>query len=209
MAVIRTGSTIFLRKNISNLRRSLDTVDLEELPDSRERKRAPVLCPSCEGQAAVLEMFSDNSYLSAILDRQRLLVAAPRELTTQKAENFYATATAGLLVQAKEKEPQDRCGVPDCCNEELQATRSYLATTPCMLGRGRAPKSSAEKPSYFGTRNRNNLVVEEGTISPEKKKYHCQWTFLRGTILARHTSRTRVDTREVQKQTNGVTKLPW
>ena len=36
VAVIHTGSTIF-PTNIRNIRRPLDTVDLEELPDSRER----------------------------------------------------------------------------------------------------------------------------------------------------------------------------
>ena len=48
---------------------TLDTVHLEELPDSRERAGALVLWASCEGQIDVWEMFSDNSYLSAILDR--------------------------------------------------------------------------------------------------------------------------------------------
>ena len=42
MAVISTGATIF-QANISKPRRPLDTVDLEELPDSRERAGAPVL----------------------------------------------------------------------------------------------------------------------------------------------------------------------
>ena len=67
----------FFQVNASKLRRPLDTVDLEELPDSRERTGAPVLWLSCEGQIDVWELFSDNSYLSAILDRQGLLVAAP------------------------------------------------------------------------------------------------------------------------------------
>ena len=39
IAVIHTGATIF-QANISKLRRPLDTVDLEELPDSRERAGA-------------------------------------------------------------------------------------------------------------------------------------------------------------------------
>ena len=56
MAVNSTGSTIF-QANISKLRRPLDPVDLEELPDSRERTRPPVLWLSCEGQADVWEMF--------------------------------------------------------------------------------------------------------------------------------------------------------
>ena len=45
-------------------------MDLEELPDSRGRAGGPVLWLSGEGQIDVWELFSDNSYLSAILDRQ-------------------------------------------------------------------------------------------------------------------------------------------
>ena len=45
--VISTGSSIF-QVNASKLRRSLDIMDLEELPDSREPTRAPVLWLSCE-----------------------------------------------------------------------------------------------------------------------------------------------------------------
>ena len=84
MVVISTGASIF-QVNASKLRRPLDTVDLEELPDSRERTGAPVLWLSCEGQIDVWELFSDNSYLSAILDRQGLLVAAPVDLRTKKS----------------------------------------------------------------------------------------------------------------------------
>ena len=62
--------------------------DLEELPDSRERTGAPVLWLSCERQIDVWELFSDNSYLSAILDRQGVLVAAPTDLITKEAESF-------------------------------------------------------------------------------------------------------------------------
>ena len=81
MAVVNTGETMFLEKT-SKQKRPLDTVDLEELPNSRERAGAPVLRISCEGHVDVWEMLSDNSYLSAILDRQRLQVAAPIDLGT-------------------------------------------------------------------------------------------------------------------------------
>ena len=47
--LISTGAYIF-QVNASKLTRPLDTVDLEELPDSRERTGAPVLWLSCEGQ---------------------------------------------------------------------------------------------------------------------------------------------------------------
>ena len=74
-AVINIGSAI-CQANISKLGIPLHTVDLEELPHSRERVGALVLCLSCQGQADVWEFFSDNSHLSAILDRQGLLFAA-------------------------------------------------------------------------------------------------------------------------------------
>ena len=76
MAVVNTGATI-VQANISKLRRPLDTVHLEELLDPSERAGAPVLWLSCEGQIDVWEMFSDNSYLTVIVDRQGLQVAAP------------------------------------------------------------------------------------------------------------------------------------
>ena len=44
-----TGATIF-QANLSKPRRPLDTVDLEELPVSRDRAGAPVLWLSCESQ---------------------------------------------------------------------------------------------------------------------------------------------------------------
>ena len=75
MVVISSGASFF-QVRVSKLRRPLGTLDLEQPPDSRERTGAPVLWLSCEGQIDVWVMFSDNSYLSAILDRQGLLVAA-------------------------------------------------------------------------------------------------------------------------------------
>ena len=63
--------------NVSKLSKPLDTVDLEETPDSRERTGAPVLWLSCEGQLDVWEQFSDNSHLSAILDRQGISGCSP------------------------------------------------------------------------------------------------------------------------------------
>ena len=87
MALVNTRATIF-QANISKLRRPLDNVDLEELPDSHEREGALVLWLSCEGQADVWSCSLDNSYLSAILDRQGLQVAAPIDLRTKQAESF-------------------------------------------------------------------------------------------------------------------------
>ena len=43
------------------------TLDLEEVPDSRERAGVLVLWLSCEGQIDIVEMFSDNSFLERCL----------------------------------------------------------------------------------------------------------------------------------------------
>ena len=77
--VISAGASIF-QVSASKLRRPLDTVDLEELPDSRERTGSPVLWLPCEGQTDVWELFSDNAYLSAILD--------PPSTPQKKVESF-------------------------------------------------------------------------------------------------------------------------
>ena len=54
---------------------------------------------SCDGQLDVWELFSDTSYLSAILDRQGLMVAAPVDLRTKKAGKLLTTGTARLLLK--------------------------------------------------------------------------------------------------------------
>ena len=93
----------------------MDTVDVEELPDSRERVRAPVLWLSCEGQIDVWEMFSDNSSLSAILDRQGLQVAAPIDVRKKKkAESFSPQLLQGFWHQLKKKNPKIVVMSPDC-----------------------------------------------------------------------------------------------
>ena len=81
-------------------------MDLADLPDSRERTGASVLWLSCEGQMDVLEKFSDSSYLSAILDRQGLLVAAPIDLRKKMAESFSPQLLQGLWLKLKRKNPK-------------------------------------------------------------------------------------------------------
>ena len=98
--VVNIG-TFIVQVNASKLRRPLDTVDLEEPPDSCGRTEAPVLWLFCEGQKDVWDLFSDNSYLSAILDRKELMVAAPADLRTKKAEVFSPLALQGFLVKEK------------------------------------------------------------------------------------------------------------
>ena len=70
-----------------------------------------VLWLSCEGQVDVWELFSDNSYLSAILDREGLMVAAVVDLRTEKAEGFSPQALQGSGQRSKKS--QDRCDSTD------------------------------------------------------------------------------------------------
>ena len=48
----------------------------------------------------------DNSYLSDILDRQGLLVAAPIDLRTKKAESFSPQLLQGFWFELKKKNPK-------------------------------------------------------------------------------------------------------
>ena len=126
---------------MSQLRNFWDTVDLEELPDSRGRTGAPVLWRSCEGQINVLELFSDNSYLSAILDRQGLSVADPVDLRTKKTESFSPQLSQDFWPKLKNKNPKIVVLSHDRHYRKLEAKRSHVATVPFMLGRGRKSNS--------------------------------------------------------------------
>ena len=105
MVVINAGISIF-QVSAGALQRPLNTLNLEESPDSCDRTRAPVLWLSCEGQKNVSELFTDNSYLSAILDRQGLMFATPADLRTKKTEGFTPQALHGFWAKVKMKNPQ-------------------------------------------------------------------------------------------------------
>ena len=61
---------------------------------------------SCEGQMDVRELFSDNSYLSAVLDRQGLLVAPTMGLRTKKTEKLLTQLLQGFWSKFKKKNPK-------------------------------------------------------------------------------------------------------
>ena len=144
MAVISTGATMF-QANVSKLRRPLDTVDLEELSDSRERTGAPVLRLSCEGQIDVWELFSHNSNLSAILDRQGLQVAVRIDLGTKKAEGFSPQLLQCFWCKTPEKESQDRW---DALRKASSRKKWYGNSTICVWP-WQSTKSLAENTSLF------------------------------------------------------------
>ena len=131
MVVISTGASIF-QVNASQLRRPSDTVDLEELPDSRERTGTPVLWLLVD----VKEMFGScsltiNSFVSAILDRQGLLVATPVDLRTKKAESVSPQLLQGFWSKLKRKNPEVVVLSPTVTTKTLSKKKSHGNSTVC------------------------------------------------------------------------------
>ena len=69
---------------------------------------------SCEDQTDVWELFSDNFYLSAILDRQGLMVATQVNLRIKKAESFSLQLLQGFWLRIKRKYPENISDVTNC-----------------------------------------------------------------------------------------------
>ena len=95
----------------------------------------------------------------------------------------------------EEKEPQDRCDVPDCYYEKLCAESSCVAV-PFMFGRGRALNPWQKTLPYFETRVGKDLVVEQGTLTLLRGKktkwlFHNPGSLLRPLVLV-PASRERV-----------------
>ena len=159
-AIISIGATIY-QVNASKLLRPLDTVDLEELPDSCERTRALALWLSCEGQTDVWELFSGNSYLSAIFDRQGLLVAAPIDLGTKKAESFSRQLLQGFWSKVVVMSPTVTMKSFQQKEAVWQQYHVCLAVAEHLILGGK-------HFLLFWTRVRKYLVVEKGTVPSEK-----------------------------------------
>ena len=64
------------------------------------------LCCGSLVKVDVWELLSDNSHFSAILDRQGLLVAAPIDLRTKKAESFSPQLLQSFWFKLKKKNPK-------------------------------------------------------------------------------------------------------
>ena len=178
MVVINTDTFIF-HGSASKLRRPLDTVDLEERPESCDRTGAPVSWLSCEGQTDVWELFSDNSCLSAILDRQGLMVAAAVRQRTKKAESFSPEALQGFWPKMKVKNPKVVVISPTIFSK-------YTKPMEVIWQQYRLCLATAEY-QILGGKHFVILGPESGKIWWLKKvqylqkKFHCQWTLLRGT----------------------------
>ena len=167
MVVIITGTSI-LQVNASKLRRPSDTADLEESPDSCERTGALVFSLSCEDQTDVWELFSDNFYLSAILDRQGLMVATQVDLRIKKADSFSLQLLQGFWSRIKRKNPKNISDVTNCIQQIHSSERSDMATVPTVLAQGRISNSRWQTFPYSRTQVRKYLVVEEVQSNSEE-----------------------------------------
>ena len=134
---------------------------------------------SCEGQVDVWELFSQNSYLSAILGRHGLVVAATVDIRTKKTESFSPQLLQGFWSKLKEKESLRL----SCCLRLLPPkTRSRKKSkgngTVCAWP-WQSIKSLTLNISLFWDQNQEEFWwLKKCTIPSEQ--YHCQWSFLRG-----------------------------
>ena len=125
----------------------------------------------------VWEVFSDNSYLSAILDRQGLLVAAPVDHRTKKAESFSPQLLQGFWFNLEKKNPKIVGMSP------LTVTTKSFNQKDVIWQQYHLCLTVAEH-QILGQKQFLILEPESGKIWWLKnlqylqKKYHCQWTFL-------------------------------
>ena len=110
-----------------------------------------MLWPSKKGRTDVWELFSDNSFMSAILDRQGLPVAAPVDLRTKKTESFSPQLLQGFWSKLEKKNPKIVIMSPTVTTKRSkqkevmwQQYRSCLAGTESQILGGKYV-------SYFGT----------------------------------------------------------
>ena len=169
----------FVQVNPCKLRRPLDTVDLEEPPDSRERTGAPVLWHSCEGQIDVWEMFRDNSYLSGILDRQGLLVAAPKNFRTKKAESFSPQLLQGFWSKLKKNNTKIVVMSPTVTAKNSKQKKTSSGNSTVCAWPWQQKKILGGKHFLFLGRKSGKIWCLK-KVQYLQKKYHCQWTLLRG-----------------------------
>ena len=123
-------------------------------------------------------MFSDNSYLSAILVDKDFWFAAPIDLRTKKAEHFTPQLLQGFWYKLKKKNPKIVLMSPTVTMKRFKQKEVVWQQYHLCLAVAEQHILDGLTLSYFGTRARKDLVVETGAIPSEK--YHCQWTFLRG-----------------------------
>ena len=177
MVVIIIGTSI-LQVNDSKLRRPLDTADLEESPGSCEQTWAPVFFLSCEGQTDVWELFSDNSYLRAVLDRKGLMVAAPADLRIKKADSFSPQLFQGFWSRIKIKNPNVVVMSPTVFTKyNIQKEVIWQQYPRCLAI---ADNQILDRKYFLILGSKSGKIWWLKKAQYRQKKYHCQRTLLRG-----------------------------
>ena len=133
---------------------------------------------SCEGQMDVWELFSDNSYLSAIHDRQGLLVVVPPDLRTKMTESFSPQLLQGFWRKLKKKNPKIAVMSPTFTTQNCNQKESHMATVPSVLGPSEYQILGGEH--FLGLGPESVKICWLKKVQYLQKKYHCQWTLLRG-----------------------------
>ena len=154
------------------------TLDQEELLDSCERTGAIVLRHSCDGQTDVWEPGSDNCYLSVILDRQVLMVAAPVDLRTKKAESFSPQALQGSWSKMKIKNPKVVMASPTVLTKYTKQKEVIWQQYRLCLAIVEYQNLVCEHFLILGPESGKIWWVKK--VQYLQKKYHCKWTLLRG-----------------------------
>ena len=138
--------------------------------------------------------------LSAILNRQGLLVAAPVDLRTKKTESFSPLLLQGFWSKLKENNPKIVVMSPTATTKNSKQKEIIWQQYRLCLAVAEYQILGGKHFLNFGIRIRKDLVVEKGTIPSEK--YHCQWTLLREkkpkwifSYLWQSLTTTRVNTR--------------
>ena len=115
---------------------------------------------SCEGQIHVGELFSDKAFLSAVLDRKGLLVAAPVDLRTKRTESFSPQLLKGFWSKLKKLSPKIVVMSPTVTTETPSKKKSYGNSTVCAWP-WHSIKYLVKNASFFffWTRIRTDLSV--------------------------------------------------
>ena len=127
----------------------------------------------------VWRLFSNNSYLSAILDRQGLMVAAPPDLTIKRTEGFSPQAQQSFGSKIKLKNPKIGVMCPtvftECTNQTEVIWQQY------QLCLAIAEYQILDRKHFLQVRK--DFVVEGDTIPSEEVSLPMDSLAMKATLV--------------------------
>ena len=133
---------------------------------------------SFEGQIDVWELFSDNSYLSAILDREGLFVAAPVDRRTKKTESFSPQLLQDSWSKLKKKESKIVVMSPTVTTKSFKQKEVVWQQCHLCLTVAEYQTLGGKHFLLLGPESRKIWWMKK--VQNLQKTYHCQWSLLRG-----------------------------